>query len=284
MEDIIKGAAINSKGYGVIPKLVMQDRDLSITAKVIYAYLASYSGNGDCCFPSRDRVCSDLGIGKDTFLKHLALLKEMGYVTVSQMKDSGRFSHNVYALNTEIVPCTVCSDTVQSDTAVKDTNNNSLNNNSIYNNNSVSLSIEDTKVSSLSTEPVDVNEYSSQQIVDLYLEICKSLPKTRTLSTNRSKAIKARLRVYGIDAIKEVFQKAEASDFLKGKNAKNWSANLDWLMTDGNFAKVLDGKYDNDRMANYGNGGGNTGYSKQYTERTSENPNVDCSWTHSTKL
>lgn len=136
MEDIIKGAAINSKGYGVIPKLVMQDRGLSITAKVIYAYLASYSGNGNCCFPSRDRVCSDLGIGKDTFLKHLALLKEKGYVTVSQMKDSGRFSHNVYTLNTEIVPCTVCSDTVQSDTAVKDTNNNSLNNNSIYNNNS----------------------------------------------------------------------------------------------------------------------------------------------------
>ena len=142
----------------------------------------------------------------------------------------------------------------------------------------------DTKVSTLSTETVDVNEYSSQQIVDLYLEICKSLPKTRTLSTNRSKAIKARLRIYGIDAIKEVFQKAEASDFLKGKNAKNWSANLDWLMVDGNFAKVLDGKYDNDRMANFGNGGGNTGYSKQYTERTSENPNVDCSWTHSTKL
>ena len=130
MDDIIKGAAINSKGYGVIPKLVMQDKGLSITAKVIYAYFASYSGSGDCCFPSRDRVCTDLGIGKDTFLKHLALLKEKGYVTVSQMKDSGRFSHNVYTLNTEIVPCTVCSDTVHSDTAVKDTNNNSIYNNS----------------------------------------------------------------------------------------------------------------------------------------------------------
>lgn len=283
MEDIIKGAAINSKGYGIIPKLVMQDRDLSITAKAIYAYLASYSGSGDSCFPSRDRVCYDLGIGKDTFIKHLVLLKDKGYVTVLQMKENGRFSHNIYTLNSEILPCTEIKDTVISDTAVKDTNNNSININSI-NNNSVGLSIEDTKVSSLSTETVDVNEYSSQQIVDLYLEICKSLPKTRTLSTNRSKAIKARLRVYGIDAIKEVFQKAEASDFLKGKNSKNWSATFDWLMTDGNFAKVLDGKYDNDRMANYGNGGGNTGYSKQYTERTSENPNVDCSWIHSTKL
>ncbi len=126
--------------------------------------------------------------------------------------------------------------------------------------------LDNTKVLSLSTEPVDVNKYSSQQIVDLYLEICKSLPKTKTLSTNRSKAIKARLRVYGIDAIKEVFQKAEASDFLKGKNSKNWSANLDWLMVDGNFAKVLDGKYDNDRMANYGK-----------NNRQSQ-PDVDTSW------
>ena len=265
MEDIIKGAAINSKGYGIIPKLVMQDRDLSITAKAIYAYLASYSGNGDSCFPSRDRVCYDLGIGKDTFIKHLVLLKDKGYVTVLQMKENGRFSHNIYTLNSEILPCTEIKDTENSDTAVKDTNNNSININSI-NNNSVSLSIEDTNVSSLSTEPVDVEKYAPQHIVNLYLEICRSLPKTRTLSQNRAKAIKARLRTYGIKTIQEVFCKAEASDFLKGKNPRNWSANFDWLMTDGNFAKVLDGKYDNDRMANYGK-----------NNRQSQ-PDIDTSW------
>lgn len=243
MENIVKSTPINSKGYGVMPKLVMQDRELSITAKVIYAYLASYTGNGDSCFPSRDRVCYDLGIGKDTFIKHLALLKDSGYITVTQKKENGRFSHNVYTLNSEIIPCTDFKDTVNLDTVSKDTNNNSINNNNINNNSN--KRIEDINISSLSTEPVDVEKYSPRQIVNLYHEICKSLPQTRTLSQNRAKAIKARLRTYGINEVQEVFKKAEASDFLKGKNDRNWTANLDWLMIDGNFAKVLDGKYDN---------------------------------------
>lgn len=103
----------------------------------------------------------------------------------------------------------------------------------------------DTNVSLSVDKPTDVEKVSPRQVVNLYHEICRSLPKTITLSENRSKAIKARLRTYGIDSIKTVFLKAESSDFLKGKNDRNWSASFDWLMKDGNFAKVLDGKYDN---------------------------------------
>lgn len=42
-----------------------------------------------------------------------------------------------------------------------------------------------------------------------------------------------------------LFEKAEASDFLKGANARNWSATFDWLIADVNMAKVIDGNYDN---------------------------------------
>lgn len=57
------------------------------------------------------------------------------------------------------------------------------------------------------------------------------------------KAIKARLKTYSIDDFKLMFQKAEESDFLKGKNARNWSANFDWMIKDANFAKILDDNY-----------------------------------------
>jgi hypothetical protein len=87
--------------------------------------------------------------------------------------------------------------------------------------------------------------FSPSQIVDLFHSICKSYPKVRSISDRRKKAIQARLRTYGYETIKEVYEKAEASDFLKGKNNKNWSADFDWIMTDGNFAKILDGKYQN---------------------------------------
>ena len=45
--------------------------------------------------------------------------------------------------------------------------------------------------------------------------------------------------------MKEMFTKAESSDFLKGSNSKDWRASFDWLMKDSNFAKVLEGNYDN---------------------------------------
>jgi hypothetical protein len=65
------------------------------------------------------------------------------------------------------------------------------------------------------------------------------------LSEARKKAIKARLNKYSLEDIQRVFDLAEASDFLKGNNARNWSATFDWLMKDTNIAKVLDGNYNN---------------------------------------
>ncbi len=84
-----------------------------------------------------------------------------------------------------------------------------------------------------------------QRIVDMYNDTCVSFPRLKTLSENRKKAIKARLKTYSYDDFKTLFEKAEASDFLKGKNNKDWSATFDWLIKDSNMAKVLDGNYDN---------------------------------------
>ena len=61
------------------------------------------------------------------------------------------------------------------------------------------------------------------------------------------------MKTYTLDDFKEAFNKAESSDFLKGSNNRNWSANFDWLIKDANMAKVLDGNYDN-RKAQTPNG------------------------------
>ena len=84
-----------------------------------------------------------------------------------------------------------------------------------------------------------------QRIVDMYNDTCVSFPRLKSLSENRKKSIKARLKTYSYDDFKTLFEKAEASDFLKGKNNKDWSATFDWLIKDSNMAKVLDGNYDN---------------------------------------
>ena len=83
-------------------------------------------------------------------------------------------------------------------------------------------------------------------IVDAYHSICVSFPKVRTLTENRKKALNARIRTgYTLEDFQRLFEMAENSDFLKGKNKRNWSADFDWLINDANMAKVLEGKYEN---------------------------------------
>ena len=89
----------------------------------------------------------------------------------------------------------------------------------------------------------------AQAIVDLFNELCPSLSKVTVLSTNREKAITARLKEFTVEQFAAVFKKAEASKFLTGRNGKAWRANFDWLINASNFVKVLDGNYD-DRTAN----------------------------------
>lgn len=85
-----------------------------------------------------------------------------------------------------------------------------------------------------------------EQIRTLYNDICHSFPACRVLSKNRKKAIKARFTAgYTLEHFKTLFQKAEASNFLKGQNDRNWTATFDWLIQDANMAKVIDGNYDN---------------------------------------
>jgi hypothetical protein len=81
-------------------------------------------------------------------------------------------------------------------------------------------------------------------IRDMYNNTCVSFPKITTLSEGRKKAIRARFKTYTLADFQLVFEKAEASSFLKGKNNRNWSATFDWMIKDANMAKIYDGNYD----------------------------------------
>ncbi len=82
-----------------------------------------------------------------------------------------------------------------------------------------------------------------QQIADMYNDTCVSFPRLTKLSDARKKAIKARFNTYSLEDFQKLFEMAEGSSFLKGQNSRNWSANFDWMMKDANFAKILDGNY-----------------------------------------
>lgn len=98
--DQLKVEGINFKGFGILPKYVMLDPDLSIEAKTIYAYFCSFAGNGSATFPGRDKILSDLPMSKDAYYKHFRQLTDQGYITVEQQGgNSGTiFGKNIYTL------------------------------------------------------------------------------------------------------------------------------------------------------------------------------------------
>ena len=100
---------------------------------------------------------------------------------------------------------------------------------------------EDKRIKNIKESTKEKIDY--QQIIDLFNTICKSFPSVRSLSDARKKSIKARLTTYTIEDFRKCFENAEASSFLKGANSRNWTATFDWLIKDQNFAKVLDGNY-----------------------------------------
>ena len=96
--------SIFSKGYGTIAKIPMQDRDLTVEAKAIYAYLCSYMGTGDVAFPSVNKICYDLQISKSRYYKHFKLLLENGYLEVNRVHyvATGQWANNEYTMVIDI--------------------------------------------------------------------------------------------------------------------------------------------------------------------------------------
>ena len=97
----------------------------------------------------------------------------------------------------------------------------------------------------ISNEISQKDRFPYKEITDLYNQICTELPACVKLSESRKKAIRARLSSgYTVEDFKTLFQKTKDSSFLAGRNNRNWIASFDWLIKDGNMAKVLEGTFD----------------------------------------
>lgn len=90
-----------------------------------------------------------------------------------------------------------------------------------------------------------LNPCPYEKIKDLYNSTCISFPKIRVIDGKRKETVRARWRTYGsLDVFKEVFERAEASRFLRGANESAWTADFDWMLRPTNMAKILEGKYE----------------------------------------
>jgi hypothetical protein len=87
------------KGFGYVYQNIMRDKTLTPEAKAIYAYLASFAGNNEICFPNVELMMSELIMSKERFYRHMKLLIDNGIVNKEQEKNGTKFSKNIYTIN-----------------------------------------------------------------------------------------------------------------------------------------------------------------------------------------
>lgn len=96
--DILRIEGINARGFGTIPQAITRDPRLPIGAKGLYAYFCSFAGSGNTAFPGRDTILNDLKISKDTYYKHLNMLKKLDYIRVEQKIENRCFKRNIFTI------------------------------------------------------------------------------------------------------------------------------------------------------------------------------------------
>lgn len=115
--------------------------------------------------------------------------------------------------------------------------------------------IEDVIVEELQTPDIPVlppakpkkPEVDCDFVLRLYHDRCPSLPKVLKLSDKRKMKIRVRFEEMRFDyeTLQQVFDKAEASSFMRGDNNRGWRADFDWIFNNStNWLKILEGKYD----------------------------------------
>lgn len=90
----------------------------------------------------------------------------------------------------------------------------------------------------------------AKKIQEMWNSTCTGYPKIYTLSEARKNKIRIRIEEMGgevkaLPLLQSLFEKMQASNFLKGDNQRGWKASFDWLFeNDKNWVKVHEGNYD----------------------------------------
>lgn len=187
LKDLLRVQGVDVLGYGKIPKAVMQDRRLTVTAKAIYAYFCSFAGAGTSAFPSVEKACFDLAIRPETFIKHRKCLEQYGYITVEQVREKGKFDKNIYIL--EIIPkeppITVLSDTVETE-PIETVSTKPYTKNNSYKNNSYKINKQQQREDSKTEDPVVVDDDNyKKKMPDGIQKTAKTEKKLSTSSGQR---------------------------------------------------------------------------------------------------
>jgi hypothetical protein len=88
-------------GFGIIPRVIMRDKELAAGAKLVFSYLCSFAGTSDKAWPKLNLMVKELGYSRKTLQKYIKELEDKGLITRKQRRENGSqtFGNNIYYIN-----------------------------------------------------------------------------------------------------------------------------------------------------------------------------------------
>ena len=94
---------------------------------------------------------------------------------------------------------------------------------------------------------VSIKQHSIQSIIDAWNQLepygIKMIYRINQ-GSKRCTSLIALLEQFGEEKVIQAVDKVKQSEFLQGKTDTRFSLNFDWFINPDNFAKILEGKYD----------------------------------------
>lgn len=217
---------IKDGNYFVVQAWMVTKLNLKGAERDAYAIIYGYSQDEDSDFHgSLDYIAQLTGYSRNAICTALKSLTDKGLLIksekiVNNIKYCRYRTSDLYAVQAD------CTENAKNESK------------------SVQVTLTKNKLIEVNKEIKNKEKGEMQTFISLYHEICNTLPRVKSITDKREKAIQKIIKKYSLEEIKEVFTKTQESDFLQGRNDRKWKADLDFILREDKFINILEGKYD----------------------------------------
>lgn len=92
---------VSAGGFTQVPNHLLNTKDLSAVAKLVYAKLLSYAWNNNRVFPGQETMAEDIGSSKSTVNRGIQELEAKGWLAIQRR---GQGKTNLYVLTHTVKP------------------------------------------------------------------------------------------------------------------------------------------------------------------------------------
>lgn len=239
------------EGFCFVPWAVVDDTTLTPYDRAVYLALCRFSNRDGACFPSLSTIAARGNVSLAQVKRAISKLESRGFIS----RERRRGEHGNESTLYRLLPL---------DSRLSESQGRlggslplaqgelPLGSGGATKKNHITRTIEEgeegkrEKLRSPRVSPTP-EKALLDAVVALYHRMLPGLSKVRLLSSKRRTAIGA---LIGADSARvdlawwqEYFGIVARSPWLLGENPRGWTADLDWLLSEGNMTKTLEGKY-----------------------------------------